>query len=85
VLAGLLARQSFQQAGLTMKPQIPQDFIDEEAVPVCPDCHTPLEEDWIGNDRDPENWRLVGLVCPNCYRVFALVTASTDADEDIPF
>jgi len=33
-----------------MKPQIPQDFIDEEAVPVCPDCHTPLEEDWIGNE-----------------------------------
>jgi len=68
-----------------MKPQFPHDVIDEEPVLVCPDCHEPLEEDWIGNDRDPENWRLVGLVCPNCYRVFALVTASTDADEDIPF
>jgi len=68
-----------------MKPQIPHEIIDEEPVLVCPDCKVPLEEDWLGNDRDPENWRLVGLVCPNCCALFELVFASTDADEDIPF
>jgi len=56
VLAGLLAWQNFQQTELTMKPQIPHEIIDEEPVLVCPDCKVPLEEDWLGNDRDPENW-----------------------------
>jgi uncharacterized protein YbaR (Trm112 family) len=84
VLAGLLAWQNFQQTELTMKPKILHKIIDEEPVLVCPDCKVPLEEDWIGNDRDPENWRLVGLVCPKCYRLFEIAEAVIDMD-DVPF
>lgn len=67
-----------------MMTKTPHDLIDEEPVAVCPDCHIPLEENWLGNDRDPENWRLVGLECPNCCALFELVFVRTDS-EDIPF
>ena len=39
---------------------------------------------WLGNDRDPENWRLVGLVCPKCYHLFEIAEAVIDMD-DVPF
>lgn len=69
-----------------MKPKIPHDVIDEALV--CPDCHShiQLEEYWVGDESDPENWKLIGLICPQCCEVFELVDTDADEDaEDIPF